>query len=102
MGCSGDSGAMNERPLPFAIFGCPHCPFEDENSVDWLLTQLSDLSPRPRLIVCAGDVFESAAASVWPHEHLHTLEEEYEAGANLLRKIREAVPYRCRKNGMAP
>ena len=86
---------MNERPLPFAIFGCSHSPFEDESHVDWLLGQLADLSPRPRLIVHAGDLFESASASVWPDEHDHTLQDEYEHGARLLRLVRETVPYRC-------
>jgi len=85
----------NERPLPFAVFGCPHSPFEDAQSVDWMLGQLADLSPRPRLIVCAGDLFESAAASVWPDEHEHNLQDEYEAGARLLGRVREVVPYRC-------
>jgi hypothetical protein len=33
---------------------------------------------------------------VWPDEHIHKLGEEYEHGARLLRRVREAVPYRCR------
>jgi hypothetical protein len=86
---------MNERPTPFAIFGCPHCPFENDDAVDWLVGQLEDLSPRPRKLICAGDLFESASASVWPNEYEHTLEDEYEHGAKLLRRIREMVPYRC-------
>jgi predicted phosphodiesterase len=86
---------VSERPTPFAAFSCPHCPFENPESVDWLLGQLADLKPRPRYLFNLGDLFESDAASVWPQDHDHTLEDEYKHAARLQGRVREVVPYRC-------
>ena len=82
--------------VPWAAFSCAHAPFEREESVDWLLGQLEDLKPRPQYLFNLGDLFESDAASVWPNDYDHTLEDEYRHAAHMSARVRLAVPYRCK------
>jgi predicted MPP superfamily phosphohydrolase len=76
--------------LKWAAFSCPHCPFEREASVDWLLSRLSDLSLD--YVICLGDLFEAGAASVHPNEYDHLLEDEFEHGAIFYDKIEDVQP----------
>lgn len=79
----------------FVAFSCTHCPFENKRSIEFLLGVLEDCKPRPKHIICLGDLFESAAASIHPNEDNHELRDEYHHGAALLRLVRSRVPYRC-------
>lgn len=82
--------------VTFAAWACPHCPFEREASVAWLLNTLAALSPRPRVVVCLGDLFDAqAAARHLEMEDKSPLEAEFQAGASLLARVRAAVPHRC-------
>ena len=79
----------------WAAFSCTHCPFQNEQSVAWLLDQLAKLSPRPNHLIMLGDLFDASAASVHPDEFSHVLEDEYLHGAEFLMRCRAAVPWRC-------
>ena len=87
---------MSDRPIPWAAFSCAHCPFENPDSVDWVLGQLADLKPRPRYLFNLGDLFEAETASVWPQKSPHSLADEYEHAARFSARVREVVPYRCK------
>ena len=78
------------KRLRFAAFSCPHCPYEDGRAVDSLVKEVRRF--KPQVIVCLGDLFEMDAASRWDDETDHDLAEEYQHGAELLRRIREAAP----------
>ena len=74
---------------------CHHCPFQDDGAVDWALNTIEDMRPRPTHFVNLGDLFESDAASVYPNENFHTLEEEYEVAARYLEWYRAVLPKSC-------
>lgn len=71
-------------------FSCTHAPFTPRKHIEWLLGQLREY--KPDVVVNLGDWFESAAASVHPNEHGHTLEKEYQFAANMSKEIRGIVP----------
>lgn len=71
----------------FLAFGDCHCPFEDNEAVEWLLAQIREV--KPGVIVCIGDLFEADSASRWPSEYSHTLADEFDAANKLLAKIRK-------------
>lgn len=79
-----------------AVWSCPHCPYQRPESVEWLLSVLPSVRPLHHL-VCLGDLFESAAASVHFDEHDHILEDEYASASALLQDVRESVPRTTKK-----
>ena len=83
-----------KRIARFAVISCTHCPFENKEAIDQLLGKLSDGGPYGPItdFFHAGDLFESACASVHPNNVDHTLRDEYEAAANLLDRIRSVLP----------
>lgn len=80
------------RPTEAKIvaFSCIHAPFTDQVAFDWMLSVLEKERGITH-VVNLGDWFESAAASVHPEEHEHTLQDEYEMAAVQSRRIREAA-----------
>lgn len=82
----------------WAAISCLHAPFENKKSLGRLLDRLASGGPYGPLtdFVVLGDLFESAAASVHPEEHDHTLADEYEAGSAILTKISGLLPKKCR------
>ena len=82
----------------FAAISCTHCPFQNEAAVEKLLNALAVRGAYGKLtdFVMLGDLFESSAASVHPDEHQHTLRDEYESAAGLLKSIRNALPKSAR------
>ena len=80
----------------FAAISCTHAPFENTRAINDLVGKLPNAPYGPITdMVILGDLFESACASVHPEEHQHTLGDEYQAGAEILTKIREALPKKC-------
>ena len=77
-----------------AVISCTHSPFTPPATVEWLLSTLSNIEGLTHF-GHLGDVFEASAASVHPHEHNHTLEDEYEHAAGLLSSIRGVLPPSC-------
>lgn len=71
-------------------FSCVHAPHENKEAVASAVALVAKL--RPAVVVCLGDLFEAASASVHPNEPDHDLLEEYEAGAGVLDAFRKAAP----------
>jgi 3',5'-cyclic AMP phosphodiesterase CpdA len=77
-------------PTRILAYSCEHAPFTPAAHQEWLLREIADF--KPQIIVHLGDRFESAAASVHPDEHQHTLEDEYEAAAKFSAQVRKQAP----------
>jgi len=78
-----------------AVLSCTHSPFTPPETVEWVLSTLSDING---LNYCGhlGDVFDSEAASVHPvDDNIRTLEDEYEHAHTLLSAIRGVLPNDC-------
>lgn len=84
------------RKAKIAAISCTHSPFTPPETHNWILDQLANI-PDLTHFGHLGDVFESSAASVHAHEDTHTLEDEYEHGANFLKSIREVLPSDCNR-----
>tara|TARA_R100000458_G_scaffold25185_1_gene22692 strand:- start:5697 stop:6491 length:795 start_codon:yes stop_codon:yes gene_type:complete len=86
--------AIKKRLARFAVISCTHCPFENTDVIEKLLTRLSDGGPYGKItdFYHAGDLLESACASVHPNEADHTLQDEYESASSLLDNIRGVLP----------
>ena len=87
-----------KRLARFAAISCTHCPFQRKESIDQVITKLSDGGPYGPLtdFIMLGDLRESACASVHPgSEYGHTLSDEYEAAAGVLESIRKVLPKKC-------
>lgn len=74
----------------FMACSCIHVPFQNDASVDWMIGRLSDL--KPNVFVFLGDLFDAGAVSVHPNEYMHSLENEFEAGAKIFSRIMKASP----------
>lgn len=74
----------------FAACSCFHVPFQNDDSIDWMLSRLADIQPDN--FVMLGDLFDASAVSVHPHEYEHALEYEYEQGALILQRIMGVIP----------
>jgi hypothetical protein len=84
--------------IKVACLSCTHAPFTPPETVDWLLSTLSNIKGLGAF-GHLGDVFEASAASVHPDSNdsdIHTLEDEYEHAHNLLSAIRGVLPSDCR------
>ncbi len=71
-------------------FGCVHAPFTPADSAALAIAAVKDA--KPTHIVCTGDLFEAAAASVHEDEHQHDLLAEYLAASTFLEVIEAAAP----------
>lgn len=78
------------KPRRFLAFSCVHAPDHDPESITWIADQVRDI--KPDVIVCLGDLFDAAAASVHRRDFGDKLIDEYEAGAAVLEEISEAAP----------
>lgn len=83
------------RIAKIAAISCTHCPFAPESTIEWILSNLSKEKGLTHFVHC-GDVVEGAAASVHANEYEHSLEDEFESAATLLRRIREVLPDKCK------
>lgn len=83
------------RYARFAAISCTHCPYQSERAIEKLLVELRSRKNLTHFIHL-GDVVDAEAASVHaddPSEH--TLYEEFTIAANMLKRIREALPSGC-------
>lgn len=71
-------------------FSCVHAPNTDLAAFRWMLDHRS--LEGVNMVVCLGDLLEAEAASVHPKESRHTLRDEYEMAANLLRQVERRLP----------
>lgn len=78
-----------EKTLRFLAFSDVHMPEHDPAAVDWLISQIIEW--RPDRLVNVGDAIDADAASRWPSEAEHTLEEEYGRVDAFLQKCEEAL-----------
>ena len=69
-------GQLSESKITTWIaFSCPHVPLQCDAAIDWMLGQISDLSPD--VIIHLGDGHEADSASRWPSEYDWSLEDEF-------------------------
>jgi len=79
----------------FAAISCTHCPYQSEPALERLLAELRSRKNLTHL-VHLGDVIEGDASSVHASDPVgHTLYDEYVVAADMLRRIREALPADC-------
>ena len=71
----------------FVAFGCTHCPYEDEEAINWLIKNIQEY--KPDYVVHLGDLFEAASASKWDNEENFTLADEFVAANKMLENIRK-------------
>jgi predicted phosphodiesterase len=72
----------------FAAFSCPHCPLQNEESIDWALHHIGKV--KPDVTIHLGDGHEADSASRWPSEADWSLEHEFNQHNKLLRRVRKA------------
>jgi predicted phosphodiesterase len=84
------------RYAQFAAISCTHCPYQSERAIEKLLHELKGRK-LTHFIHC-GDAVDAEAASVHNGNEPvgHTLIEEYKVAADMLRRIREALPKDCK------
>ena len=78
------------RSERIVAFSCVHAPHHQQWAVEAAAKRIEDL--RPDYVVCLGDLFEAASASVHPGEAEHSLLQEYEAAAGVLERLAGAAP----------
>ena len=74
----------------FVAASCFHVPYVSEPALEWMLGRLEEI--RPTHFILLGDLFDASSVSVHPNDHVEQLESEYEKGAELLSRIRSALP----------
>ena len=67
-----------------------HVPHHDPESLAWAIDLIEKW--KPQHLIFGGDLIDANAASRWPNEYEHTLEEEYRWGNDVLRSLRMAAP----------
>ena len=87
---------MPRRIAKIAAISCTHAPFTPPETHRWLLDTLADIDGLTHF-GHLGDVFEGAAASVHANEYTHSLGDEFEHAANLLKSIRAVLPEDCHR-----
>ena len=80
----------------FAAISCLHCPFVAMDAIESMLGRFPGPHGDLTDFIILGDLFESSAASVHPDEHGHTLADEDESAAAVLKLIRTNLPKNCR------
>ena len=76
----------SESSVSWLAFGCPHTPFENKDSIDWLCERIEAV--KPDVLVHLGDGHEADAAAKFDNEQKQTLEEEFQAHNALLKRLR--------------
>lgn len=71
-----------------------HVPDLDPEAFEWAVDIIK--GHKPNVVVLNGDLFEADAASRWPSERAHTLDDEYREACATLASIRRAAPKGCR------
>jgi len=80
----------------FAAISCTHCPYQSEKAIKQLLVELKSRKNLTHFIHL-GDVVDAEAASVHPSDPTeHTLLEEFTIAADMLKRIRAALPNDCK------
>jgi predicted phosphodiesterase len=82
-----------------AAISCTHVPYESKGTIDKLLNRLSELDSEKPLthFVHLGDLMDATAASVHSDDPVqHTLLDEYNCAADLLKKIRSVLNPDCK------
>ena len=74
----------------FAVVSCSHAPLHDDLAHQWAAREIQQR--KPTIVVHIGDLLEAQAAARFQNEGRWTLEEEYIAGDDILRELREASP----------
>lgn len=78
----------------FCAISCTHCPHQSEEAVENLLRELKgrDITH----FIHLGDLCEGQASSQWKDDpSLHSLYDEFLCAADLLKRIRKALPKGC-------
>lgn len=78
----------------FLYFSDIHVPHHDPNYIEWVLETITEWQPKH--LVFGGDGIDANAASRWPNEYKHTLEDEYRWFNDILVKMRKAAPKGCK------
>lgn len=79
----------------FAAISCTHCPYQSEQAISKLLNELK--GRKLTHFVHLGDVVDAEAASVHADDPTtHTLYEEFCVAADMLGRIRRALPDDCK------
>jgi len=80
----------------FAAISCTHCPYQSEKAIGKLLAGLRSRKQLTHFIHL-GDVVDAEAASVHNDDPSdHSLYDEFCVAADMLRRIREALPSDCK------
>lgn len=74
--------------------GDVHVPHHDPESLAWAIGLIEKW--KPQHLIFGGDLLDANAASRWPNEYEHTLEDEYKWGNEILRSLRTAAPRSCK------
>ena len=74
----------------FIAFSCTHCPVEDPEAINWLISRIEEY--KPSLIVHLGDGLEADSASRFPAENDWDLKTEFDHFNGLLFNVRSAAP----------
>lgn len=78
------------QTVKWLAFSCVHCPLQDAEAVDWLLSRIA--FHQPNLLVCLGDLLEADSASRWPSEYDWDLQHEFDTGSAFLADVRKSAP----------
>lgn len=70
-----------------------HVPHEDLESLAWAIDLIEKW--KPKHLIFGGDLIDANAASRWPNEYDHSLEDEYRRGNSVLHSLRMAAPDDC-------
>lgn len=76
--------------MKFAVVGCTHAPLHDEQAVLWAADQIREFEPD--VVIHVGDLLEADGASRFPSEYSWTMEDEFEAGDEILHTFAAAAP----------
>ena len=78
----------------FAAISCTHCPYQSESALKKLLQELK--GHKLTHFIHLGDVVDAEAASVHKDDpSTHTLYDEFLVAADMLKRIRKALPTDC-------
>ncbi len=85
---------MKAKWASWAAISCTHVPYQSERAIERLIKELK--GRKLTHFVHLGDVIDAEAASVHSDDpSAHTLYDEYCVAADMLRRIREALPSDC-------
>lgn len=70
----------------FLAYSCKHVPFHDPKAIAWIISRIREIKPDE--VIDLGDGIEADAASKFPSEQRHQLEDEFVEHNKCLRNIR--------------